>query len=39
MAWTRYQCILAALMVVTGSFNTLSVKYVNKLIVKLLNYE
>ena len=28
MAWTHYQKILAILMVVTGSFNTLSVKWV-----------
>ncbi|XP_043599136.1 solute carrier family 35 member F6 [Bombus pyrosoma] len=33
MAWTRYQCILAALMVVTGSFNTLSVKYADQQVV------
>ncbi|XP_033221942.1 solute carrier family 35 member F6-like [Belonocnema kinseyi] len=31
MAWTHYQKILAILMVVTGSFNTLSVKYADKL--------
>ncbi|XP_053988398.1 solute carrier family 35 member F6 [Hylaeus volcanicus] len=33
MAWTRYQCILAVLMVVTGSFNTLSVKFADKQVV------
>lgn len=30
MAWTQYQKILAGLLVVTGSFNTLSVKYADK---------
>ncbi|XP_063985850.1 solute carrier family 35 member F6 [Diachasmimorpha longicaudata] len=33
MAWTNYQKLLALLMVVTGSFNTLSVKYADKQIV------
>ncbi|KAH0546823.1 solute carrier family 35 member F6 [Cotesia glomerata] len=33
MAWTNYQKFLALLMVVTGSFNTLSVKYSDRLIV------
>ncbi|XP_076765028.1 transport and golgi organization 9 [Xylocopa sonorina] len=33
MAWTYYQCVLAVLMVVTGSFNTLSVKYADKQVV------
>ncbi|KAG6794651.1 solute carrier family 35 member F6 [Apis mellifera caucasica] len=33
MAWTHYQCILAVLMVVTGSFNTISVKYADEQIV------
>ena len=33
MAWTHYQRILAVLMVVTGSFNTLSVKYADRQIV------
>ncbi|XP_076240867.1 transport and golgi organization 9 isoform X2 [Calliopsis andreniformis] len=33
MAWTHYQRILAILMVVTGSFNTLSVKYADLQIV------
>ncbi|KAL2711852.1 solute carrier family 35 member F6 [Vespula squamosa] len=33
MAWTHYQYILAVLMVVTGSFNTLSVKYADKQVV------
>lgn len=33
MAWTRYQAVLAVLMVVTGSFNTLSVKYADLQIV------
>ena len=33
MAWTNYQCILAVLMVVTGSFNTLSVKYADQQVV------
>ncbi|XP_043484492.1 solute carrier family 35 member F6-like [Leptopilina heterotoma] len=31
MAWTHYQKVLALLMVITGSFNTLSVKYADKL--------
>ncbi|XP_076662224.1 transport and golgi organization 9 [Halictus rubicundus] len=34
MAWSHYQCILAALMVVTGSFNTLSVKYADQQVVE-----
>ena len=33
MAWTNYQCILAVLMVLTGSFNTLSVKYADQQVV------
>ncbi|XP_011301737.1 solute carrier family 35 member F6 [Fopius arisanus] len=33
MAWTNYQKLLALLMVVTGSFNTLSVKYADYQIV------
>lgn len=33
MAWTHYQRILAVLMVVTGSFNTLSVKYADQQVV------
>ncbi|XP_043281277.1 solute carrier family 35 member F6 [Venturia canescens] len=33
MAWTHYQKLLAITMVVTGSFNTLSVKYADKQIV------
>ncbi|XP_015172595.1 PREDICTED: solute carrier family 35 member F6 [Polistes dominula] len=33
LSWTHYQCILAVLMVVTGSFNTLSVKYADKQVV------
>lgn len=33
MAWTHYQLTLAFLMVVTGSFNTLSVKYADKQVV------
>ncbi|XP_031848551.1 transport and golgi organization 9 [Nomia melanderi] len=34
MAWTHYQCILALLMVVSGSFNTLSVKYADRQVIK-----
>lgn len=34
MAWSHYQCILAVLMVVTGSFNTLSVKYADQQVVE-----
>ncbi|XP_032669164.1 solute carrier family 35 member F6 [Odontomachus brunneus] len=30
MAWTNYQCVLAILQVVTGSFNTLSVKFADQ---------
>ncbi|XP_012273941.1 solute carrier family 35 member F6 [Orussus abietinus] len=33
MAWTHYQTSLAILFVITGSFNTLSVKYADKQIV------
>lgn len=33
MAWTPYQRTLAILMVITGSFNTLSVKYADKQVV------
>ncbi|XP_076627281.1 transport and golgi organization 9 [Colletes latitarsis] len=33
MAWTHYQRILAVLLVVTGSFNSLSVKFADKQIV------
>lgn len=31
MAWTRYQQFLALLLVVTGSINTLSTKWADKL--------
>ncbi|XP_026671702.1 solute carrier family 35 member F6 [Ceratina calcarata] len=34
MAWTQYQRLLALLMVITGSFNTLSVKYADEQIVR-----
>ncbi|XP_015515321.1 solute carrier family 35 member F6 [Neodiprion virginianus] len=34
MAWTHYQRVLAILMVITGSLNTLSVKYADLQIVK-----
>nr|XP_033335862.1 solute carrier family 35 member F6-like isoform X2 [Megalopta genalis] len=34
MAWTHYQCNLAVLMVITGSFNTLSVKYADQQVVE-----
>ncbi|KZC11786.1 PREDICTED: solute carrier family 35 member F6 [Dufourea novaeangliae] len=34
MAWTHYQRILAVLLVVTGSFNTLSVKYADQQVVE-----
>lgn len=33
MAWTHYQKLLAVLLVITGSFNTLSVKYADRQIV------
>ncbi|XP_020289377.1 solute carrier family 35 member F6 [Pseudomyrmex gracilis] len=33
MVWTNYQCTLAALQIVTGSFNTLSVKYADRQVV------
>lgn len=33
MAWTNYQRILAMLQIVTGSFNTLSVKYADRQVV------
>lgn len=33
MVWTNYQCTLAVLQIVTGSFNTLSVKYADKQVV------
>lgn len=33
MAWTNYQCLLAVVLVITGSFNSLSVKYADKRII------
>ncbi|XP_003708299.1 transport and golgi organization 9 [Megachile rotundata] len=33
MTWTHYQCVLAVLMVITGSFNTLTVKYADQQVV------
>ncbi|XP_018373756.1 PREDICTED: solute carrier family 35 member F6 [Trachymyrmex cornetzi] len=33
MAWSNFQCTLAILQIITGSFNTLSVKYADKQVV------